>query len=101
MCGQEFWILIFGLNDMTNSSMLTVVVRNKENILFNGHAQAISSFNDKGPFDILSQHENFIALVKNKIVVHINSKEEKEFQIQNGIIRAYNDKIFVYANFES
>lgn len=86
---------------MVNSPALNVVVRNKEKILFNGQAQAVSSVNDKGPFDILNQHENFIALVKNKIVVHVNSTEKKEFQIQNGIIRACNDKISVYANFEA
>jgi len=86
---------------MINVPSLAVVVRNKEKILFDGQAQALSSVNDKGPFDILVQHENFIALIKNNVVIHITPKEKKEIQIENGIVRAYNDKIFVYVNFKS
>jgi F0F1-type ATP synthase epsilon subunit len=85
---------------MANTPSLTVIVRNRENILFNGQAQAISSVNEKGPFDVLAQHENFITLIKKKIVVHISSKENREFQIENGIAKVLNDKIFVYINFK-
>jgi F0F1-type ATP synthase epsilon subunit len=86
---------------MINVPSLTIVVRNKEKILFDGQAQAFSSVNDRGPFDILVQHENFITLIKNEIVIHITPKEKKEIQIENGIARAYNDKISVYVNFKS
>jgi F0F1-type ATP synthase epsilon subunit len=86
---------------MVNSSSLTVVIKNKEKVLFTGQAQAISSVNDKGPFDVLCQHENFIALIKKKIVIHVTLQEEKEIQIENGIIRVYGDKVFAYVNFES
>ena len=86
---------------MTNVSSLTVVVRNKEKILFNGQAQTLSSVNDKGPFDILVQHENFITLIKKNIVIHITPKEKKEIQIENGLARIYDNKVFVYVNFKS
>jgi F0F1-type ATP synthase epsilon subunit len=85
---------------MFEESHLFVIVRNKENVLFSDKAIAVTSVNDKGVFDVLGQHENFISLIKDKVVVHVNSKDKKEFKIENGIIRVFNDKIFAYVNFE-
>jgi F0F1-type ATP synthase epsilon subunit len=85
---------------MFESSRLVVVIRNKENVLFSGAAMAVTSVNDKGLFDVLGKHENFISLIKDKIVVHVDQKEEKEFKIENGIIRVFNDKIFAFVNFK-
>jgi F0F1-type ATP synthase epsilon subunit len=84
---------------MRNYPNLLVVVRNKEKLLFSGKAQAVSSINVKGPFDVLSQHENFISLIKDKVIIHITPTEQQEIKIENGIIRVFNDKIFVYVNF--
>lgn len=86
---------------MANSPDIIVMIRSKEKVLFSGRAQAVSSVNDKGPFDILAQHENFISLIKDKIIVHITPKEKQEIKIENGIARVYNDKIFIYVNFTS
>jgi F0F1-type ATP synthase epsilon subunit len=86
---------------MINSPSLTVVIKNKERMLFNGQAQAVTSVNDKGPFDILSQHENFISLIKKKIVIHITMREEKMIEIESGIVRVYDDKVFIYVTLKS
>lgn len=85
---------------MLNPPNLTVVIRNRDKVLFNGQAQAISSVNDRGVFDILAQHENFISLIKDKVVIHPTLKENKEIKIENGILRAYKDKIYIYVNFK-
>jgi len=85
---------------MPNPTKLTIVVRNAEEILFSGQAEAVSSINDKGPFDILSGHENFITLIKDKIVLHPTLKEEKKLDIENGIMRIYENKVFAYVNFK-
>jgi F0F1-type ATP synthase epsilon subunit len=86
---------------MVNSSSLTVIIKNKEKVLFSGQAQAVSSVNDKGPFDILCQHENFISLIKKKIVIHITLQEGREIQIESGIARVYDDKVFIYVSLKS
>ncbi len=85
---------------MSKTSNLTIIVRNKDKILYNGQAYAVSSVNDKGPFDILSEHENFITLIKNKIIIYTTPKEKKEIQIDNGIVKVYEDKIQIYVNFK-
>lgn len=84
---------------MDNSSNLTVIIRNKDKILYNSQVFAVSSVNDRGTFDILPEHENFISLIKEKIVIHPTQKENKEIQIENGILRAYKNKVYIYINF--
>jgi len=84
-----------------NISNLTVVVRNKDKILFNGQAYAVTCINDKGIFDILPQHESFISLIKDKVIVRKNPREKQELPIENGILRVYKDKVYIYINFQS
>lgn len=86
---------------MDNSPNLTVVMRNKEKVLYSGQAQAVTSVNDKGVFDVLPQHANFISLIKEKVIIHPTLKENKEIQIENGIVRIYKDKVYIYVNFKS
>lgn len=85
---------------MVNPSNLTVVVRNREKVLYSGQAAAVTSINDKGVFDILPQHENFITLIKEKVIIHPTLKENKEIQIENGIVRVSKDKVYIYVNFK-
>jgi F0F1-type ATP synthase epsilon subunit len=85
---------------MSNTPFLTVVMRNKDRILYSGNADAVSSYNDKGPFDVLAEHENFIALIKDKVIIHVTQKEEIETKIENGIIRVCDNKAYVYVNFK-
>lgn len=85
---------------MLNTSLLTVVIRNKDKVLYDGQAYAITAINDKGPFDILTQHENFITLIKEKIIIRATPKEMQEIQIENGVLRVYEDKVYIYINFK-
>ena len=86
---------------MYSSSTLTVVVRNKEKVLYSGQVYAVTAVNDKGPFDVLAEHESFISLIKDKVIIHTTPNEKQEIQIENGIVRVYRDKIYIYVNFKS
>ncbi len=72
-----------------------VIIKNKESIIYDGQATAVSSFNDVGLFDVLPLHENFISLVKDKIIIHDNSGQ-KEFKINNGLLKVKDDKVDIY-----
>ena len=80
------------------SSNLTVIVRNKDNVLYSGQAYAVTAVNDKGVFDVLPEHENFITLIKDKVIIRPNPKENREIPIDNGIVRVYKDKVYIYVN---
>ena len=72
-----------------------VIIKNKESIIYDGQATAVSSFNDVGLFDVLPLHENFISLVKDKIIILDNSGQ-KEFKINNGLLKVKDDKVNIY-----
>ena len=82
-------------------SNIDLVVRSKQEILFKNQVFAVSSYNDKGIFDILSEHENFISLIKDRVVIHKTRKDSQEMKIENGILRVYRNKVYIYINFKS
>lgn len=86
---------------MLKDSILTVVIRNKDKVLYSGQAYAITAVNDKGTLDILAEHESFISLIKNKITIHTTPTAKQEIQIENGILRVYKDKVYIYVNFKA
>lgn len=61
-------------------------IRSRKEVIFDGKALSVSSVNDKGPFDILPQHANFISLIKNEIVVRTKDSE-KVLKLGSGVIR--------------
>lgn len=85
---------------MLKDSILTVIVRNRDKVLYSGQAYAVTAVNDKGHFDILAQHESFISLIKDKVIIHSTPTEKQEIQIDNGIVRVYKDKVYIYVNFK-
>lgn len=75
---------------------LSLIIRSKNGILFNDNVEAVSSFNEKGLFDVLPEHENFISIIKNKIVIHKKIKQDQEIQIENAVLRVYKNKVNIY-----
>ncbi len=86
---------------MLKDSILTVVVRNKDKVLYSGQAFAVTAVNDRGVFDVLAQHESFISLIKDKVTIRTTPTTKQEIQIENGIVRVYKDKVYIYVNFAS
>ena len=72
-----------------------VIIKNRENVYFDDDVTAVSSFNDVGLFDILPMHENFISLIKNKIILH-NKQGVKELKIDQGLLKVRNNKVDIY-----
>lgn len=83
------------------NATINVVVRNRSTVLFQDKVNAVTSYNDKGVFDILPEHENFISIIKNSVVIHRNKDENQEIKIDNGVVRVYKNNVFFYINFES
>ena len=84
---------------MPNTPVLNVIIRSKEKVLYDDSAYAVTSINDKGTFDILPKHENFITLIKGSITIHVTPKEKIQFQIENGLARVIENKVDIYVNF--
>jgi len=77
-------------------SDLTLKVLTREDMLFQGKVQVVSSTNDKGKFDVLGRHANFITLIKDKLTIRDVQGEVKEINLKNGVMRVFGGNVDVY-----
>ena len=75
---------------------LVAVIRDRNALLFQGAVEAVSSFNDTGPFDILPQHQNFISLIKQAVILHLADKQEKRIELTLGVLKVSSDNVEIY-----
>lgn len=73
-----------------------VYIRNREGILLQEEIKTLSSSNEKGPFDILGEHENFISIIKDFLVVRKKDGTKQEIKIDSGVIKVYTNEVWVY-----
>ena len=78
------------------SKVLHVFIRNREKVLFDEDVQSISSRNEKGIFDILPLHSNFISLVEQRLILQRIDGTKNEIQVSNGILRVIENRVEVY-----
>ena len=82
-----------------NPDILQVRILSPKKMIFLGQASSLSSNNSAGKFDILSQHANFITLVKNTPIFLIKDNGEKlTFNFNLAIILAVNNIVTVYSD---
>lgn len=78
------------------ASLLKVTVRDRKGRVWEGEAKSISGNNVKGPFDILSEHANFISIVSRKLVIKDKDNKIKEFNVDSGVMQVKENKVMVY-----
>lgn len=83
---------------MTNSApgRLFVRVRDINHVIFEGYVKALSSVNDRGLFDILPFHTNFISIIKEKIIIHKEDGTKEEIPIDAGVLKQLNNTVQVF-----
>ena len=79
---------------------ISVVIKNKDGVLFEGLARALTSYNEKGVFDVLPLHENFISVVKDFIRIHKTDGKTQDVKITTGVVNVIKNKVNVYVGFE-
>jgi len=75
--------------------VIHVIVRDKNGITAEDDYTAVSSYNEKGLFDVLPFHTNFISLIKTKLVLH-KGREEKEIKVGTGLLRVEKNLVSIY-----
>lgn len=78
----------------TQSIYLTV--KSPEELVFSGEIEAITSLNDKGKFDILPLHANFISIIKETLHIYPKDKDKKEMKIDSGVLRINQGKVEIF-----
>ena len=85
---------------MSDQKLLNVRVRDTENILFEGQADRINSYNEVGPFDIYPMHANFISIIKKKLTIYLKKEVEKELTFEQAIMKVKKDVVHIYLGIE-
>lgn len=67
---------------------------------FNGEAEAVSSENRMGEFDILPEHINFITLIFNKLTIHaiygVEKKKKIFYSFKRGVLEVSENSVQVF-----
>lgn len=80
---------------------LDVTIIHPEHPVYNGVAIAISSISDKGPFDILPYHANFICMIKENVTIHRTDKEQEKIPLEKGILKVFENHITIFLGIET
>ncbi len=63
---------------------------------FRGKAEAVSSQNRLGKFDILPQHTNFITLIFEELTIHTPEKKKITYQFKRGVLEVSENQVRVF-----
>jgi F0F1-type ATP synthase epsilon subunit len=85
---------------MSDKKLITIKIRDTENILFEGEIDRISSFNEVGPFDIYPMHANFISIINNKITLYNKKQVVKELAFEQAVMKVKKDIAHIYLGVE-
>jgi len=88
-------------NNQKNDKSIYVEIKNKEGAIFEGEVKALTSINERGIFDILPLHENFISVIKDHLTIHKTNGEKQDIKITQGVVRVVENKVSVYVGFEA
>jgi F0F1-type ATP synthase epsilon subunit len=85
---------------MADKKLLQVKVRDTQNILFDGEADRVNSYNEIGPFDIYPMHANFISIIQTKLAIFLKNEKLKELTFEQAIMKVKKDVVHIYLGIE-
>lgn len=80
---------------------ILLIVRDAENIIFDGEVDRISSFNEVGRFDIYPRHANFISIIKKELTLYRNHKVIKDIKLEQAVLKIKNDNAGVFLGIDT
>lgn len=84
------------MTKITNESQLSVQIKSKDRVMFSGYVFSITSKNERGVFDILPFHANFISLISDYIILDKGLETEKKFIIEKGVLYIISNKVDIH-----
>ena len=75
---------------------LHVFIRNRDTVLINEDVESLTSVNEKGVFDILPLHSNFITLLEQRVQLRRLDGTSQEIVVSNGILRVIENRVEIY-----
>src|SRR5258706_14371568 len=85
---------------MSDKTLIKVIVRDTEHVVFEGDVDRISSFNEVGRFDIYQMHANFISIVNQEITIYKNHEKVKELKVEQAVMKVKKDIVHMFMGIE-
>ena len=79
-----------------DNQTISVIVRDRSGILFEGRVDSLTSTNEKGGFDILPLHANFISLIHTFLAMRQNGKLVRTIELGTGVLSVRESGAEVY-----
>jgi F0F1-type ATP synthase epsilon subunit len=83
-------------DDQLKSGKLNLTVKSASKIFYQGEVAAVSFKNKLGPFDILPNHKNLLALVVEKMTIYLDEKRTVDLPMTRGVVKVANNVVTVY-----
>lgn len=80
---------------------IIIIVRDAENIIFDGEVDRISSFNEVGRFDVYQRHANFISIIRKQLTLYKDHKIVKDLKIEQAIMKVKNDRVGIFLGIDT
>ena len=75
---------------------LSLIIRDREKVIFRNMVKSLTSNNKKGVFDILPQHANFITMIENKIIIRRNDIPDTVIPVNTGVLKVWRNQVEIY-----
>lgn len=75
--------------------VINITIENANTVIFKGEANALTSYNEKGIFDILPFHTHFISIIKTAVIIHHTDGKKQELPIDGGVLRVLENGVDV------
>ncbi len=85
--------------DPTSAENIFLIVKDREKILFSDIAKAVSSTNERGAFDVLPRHTNFITLAREFLTVHKSDGTQTKLDLGASgvaVVKVFKNKVQVF-----
>lgn len=86
---------------MGDKKIIKVVVRDTQNILFDGEVDRITSFNEMGRFDVYPTHANFISILKQQITLYNKNAKVKELTVEQAVMKVKKNEVHIFIGIEA
>jgi len=80
---------------------IIIIVRDAENIIFDGEVDRISSYNEVGRFDIYPRHANFISIIRKQLTLYNNHQIVKDLKIEQAVLKVKNDNVSIFLGIDT
>lgn len=73
-----------------------ILIRDKERVVYQGQALSLTTWNDKGVFDILPEHSHFVSIIQKQLDIVKSDGKTLSVPIVKAILKVFQGEVRIY-----